>query len=50
MNTRSFSLAAIFAGGLLLKFGAPLLPVVLGLAAAAAYQYKTSLKPGNHSR
>jgi hypothetical protein len=46
MNTRLFTIAAIFVGGLLLKFGAPLLPVVLGLAVAATFQYKRAPKPG----
>ncbi|MFN7980707.1 MAG: hypothetical protein U0Q11_02515 [Vicinamibacterales bacterium] len=42
MNTRLFLIASTFAVGLLLKFGAPLLPVMLGLGVAAAYQYKAA--------
>ncbi|MFN7982920.1 MAG: hypothetical protein U0Q11_13755 [Vicinamibacterales bacterium] len=44
MNTRLFSIASIFVCGLLLKFGAPLLPVILGLGVAAAYQFKAAPK------
>lgn len=42
MNIRLFALATIFTCGLLLKFGAPLLPVVLGVAVAATYHVKGS--------
>ncbi len=50
MNTRLFLIAATFSVGLLLKFGAPLLPVLLGLGVAAAYQFKGSAGSRNVSR
>jgi hypothetical protein len=40
--------ASILAVGLLLKAGAPLFPVVLGLAAAAFLTWKKTSRPTNH--
>jgi len=50
MNPRLFLIASTFAVGLLLKFGAPLLPVLLGLGVAAAFQYKSAAKSGAPTR
>jgi hypothetical protein len=41
MNWRYFLGAAILSSGLLFKAGAPLIPVALGLAAAAFLTWKT---------
>ena len=40
MNSRLFTIACLFVGGLLVKFGAPLIAVVLGMGLAAAWQFK----------
>jgi hypothetical protein len=40
MNIRMFSGACILAGGLLVKFGAPVPAVVLGIGAAAIWNWK----------
>jgi hypothetical protein len=41
MNWKFFVGASILAIGLLLKLGAPLVPVALGIAAAALVNWKT---------
>ena len=42
--------ASILAVGLVLKAGAPLVPIVLGLAAAAFLTWKKASRPTNLSR
>jgi hypothetical protein len=42
--------ASILAAGLLVKAGAPLVPILVGLAAAAFYTWKKSERPNQISR
>ena len=42
--------ACVLAGGLLIKLGAPLVPVVLGIALAAIVSWKTQRGPREISR
>jgi len=44
-NWKYFLGASILAAGLLLKAGAPLVPIVLGLAVAAFVTWKKSSRP-----